>query len=210
MAPAQSHGSSWSRIPSIEFEIEPPPAPGSLEEANEFLILHRYQLSRTQKDCELAKKQKHPTLESMYGPETKILSSHEVKKLEDLWDKVAQFTERVTSYHKSQYGRPRPYQTDDSLQPCIEKIASAKSYPSSHASMAMSTGCLLAKLYPKRKKNIETQAKYLGTLRVIVGVHHPSDVQAGQDLGNSICERLSTDESFLKDLKRVTQRTLEP
>ena len=45
--------------------------------------------------------------------------------------------------------------------------------------------------------------KYLGDIRFIVGVHHPSDVAAGQKLGQDICKRLLRNADFKEEIEAL-------
>ncbi len=120
-------------------------------------------------------------------------------------EKGTAFTERVSGYHKDKFARPRPYDTDRRVRPCVEKPRGSKSYPSSHAAVAKAVSCLLAQVFPEKSTDLDTYGEFLGELRVIIGVHHPSDVKAGQMLGSEICARLQSEPDFAEELKNFEE-----
>ena len=191
---------SWTGIASTDFEMSEPPERGSAEDKNDFKELHRLENTREESQCELASTQLAPTYEAFFGPSSEQLTHSEYSKARPLMEKVFKTANRIATYFKNQFHRERPYNVDTSLSPCITPPKGAKSYPSSHAALATVGGCVLAKLFPMKAKSLNDYGDYLGRLRVIVGVHHPSDVKAGQRLGKQICERLLSEDDFLEEL----------
>ncbi len=100
---------------------------------------------------------------------------------------------------KNHFKRPRPYQIVKDLQPCLVKPGYDESYPSGHAALGAIGGCLLAQRFPDKAYYLEQQGRIVGDLRVIGGVHNPSDVVAGQSLARQICDRLLSNPSFRRD-----------
>jgi hypothetical protein len=192
----------WTKIPSAEFPVDPYPAARSEAYAVDFDTLHRYQTSRSQEECALSRSQLTPSFDAFFGSNWDGLTKQEQKVARPILEKVMKFTDRVTDYHKSKFKRPRPFNTDPRLNPCIDKPTGSKAYPSGHASMAAAGACVLGLIFPDKAEAIATYGDYLGELRAIVGVHHPSDVAAGQQLGRDICERLSQDREFRAELPR--------
>lgn len=192
----------WSKIPSGEFPVDPYPTVGSEEYAVDFDTLHRYQSSRNQSECALSRSQEIPSFDSFFGSNWDGLTKQEQQIARPLVEKVMKLTDRVTDFHKGRFKRPRPFNTDPRLKPCIEKPTGAKAYPSGHASKAAAGACVLGLIFPEKAEAIASYGAYLGELRVIVGVHHPSDVAAGQELGRDICQRLNQDPEFRAELPR--------
>jgi acid phosphatase (class A) len=193
----------WTRIPSSDFGLPPFPKEGSARYKKDFELLHEYQESRDREQCALGLRQVHPTYEAIYMSADSPLSGPEAEAAQDLVSRVMKLTDKISTYHKGKFMRPRPYDVDTSLEPCGRKPGGAKSYPSSHAANAMAGACVLAKIYPRSKKLILDYGRSSGDLRAVIGVHHPSDVEAGQNLGNEICGRLLADDGFLEELAKV-------
>ena len=193
---------SWTSIPSTDFEMIPPPEAGSSQYESDFRELHHFQDSRDQEQCDLAGTQTAPTFEAFYGPSSGKLSDKEYAKAESLLERVFKVSERISTYFKRGFHRERPYNEDTTIVPCVQKPKGATAYPSSHAVLATVGGCVLSKIFPSKSKELREYGTYLGELRVVVGVHHPSDVEAGQKLGSEICKRLLSEKDFQEELCR--------
>lgn len=199
----------WTNIPSSEFTLMPPPEKGSDAYKQDFLQLKKYQESRSEQDCKLASQQEHPTFSTFFG-QTDLLSEQEKKASKDLITKVMKLTERVAGYHKDKFRRPRPYDVDPSIEPCAKKPGGAKSYPSAHAALAAASACVMSDIFEEKNVDITEWGDYLGELRVIAGVHHPSDVVAGRSLGRSICNYLEDLPDFQKEMDFVRKQIANP
>lgn len=201
LASTQTFG-SWTKIPSKSFAMAPPPAVGTpeyLQDYEELLIL---QDTRAQKDCQLARSQKNPHYYEMFvqsGP----LSLSEAERAKPLVEKVMKLSERIARYFKNKFARPRPFNVDSRVNPCTFKPSGNTSYPSSHASAASAAACILAEIYPHKAHEILNYGQHLGDLRVITGVHHPSDVQAAQNFALKLCQVLLEREDFRSELQQL-------
>jgi len=187
----------WADIEVTEFPLSPPPKAGSVADQKDYKKLHEYQETRTQEQCDLGNSQGIPSFEVFFGSGWDGLTEKEIAASEEKIVAAMKYTEKVSGFWKAKYKRPRPYNVDEDLVPCVDNPPKgAKAYPSSHAAMAAIGACLLAEKFPDKAKEIKTRGKLLGELRVIVGVHHPSDVAKGRELGEKICERLLTEPDF--------------
>ena len=83
---------------------------------------------------------------------------------------------------KQHYLRPRPYSSHSELVPAVEKEAS-HSYPSGHATRGVLYAAILAEFHPERQALLLARGHRLGNDRAVGGIHWPSDVHAGQQLG---------------------------
>ena len=79
-------------------------------------------------------------------------------------------------------GRRRPYQTWD-IQPLIKKYSLGKSFPSRHVFSATVIAMLALMINPWLGGTMLFLAAILAILRVLGGVHYPSDVLAGYVIG---------------------------
>jgi acid phosphatase (class A) len=195
---AQAKEKDWSKIPSNAFQMVPPPEFGTAEYDADFLQLHLYQNERTEAQCAEALDQKYIDLNAIYGGE---LPASDIKKTKKTIEKALKLGERTAAYFKGKFNRPRPYSTDSTLKPCIPKVAGSRSYPSAHATAGALSACVLGAIFPNKADELLQVGLYTGELRVISGVHHPSDVRAGQKLAADICEEIKSDKSFLKEIK---------
>ena len=187
----------WTKIGSKEFQMADPPAEGSDADKVDLAEVHRLQESRTKAQCELGKGMVSHTFENLFASE---LTQKEYDRVESVMGRVFKLTSKIGGYFKNRYTRPRPYTADESIVPCIPPPGGDLSYPSTHAALGTVGGCVLAKTFPTKAKQLATRGALIGDLRVVVGVHHPTDVKAGQTLGQEICDRLFLEDDFLEEL----------
>lgn len=193
---------TWTKIASKSFNMAPPPAVGSLQYEKDYEELLVLQSTRAEKDCELARSQINPHYQEMFvqsGP----LSFDEAQRAKPLVEKVMKLSERIARYFKNKFARPRPFTVDNRINPCTFRPSGNTSYPSSHASSASAAACILAELYPHKASEILSYGKYLGDLRVITGVHHPSDVRAAQNFAQELCQVLLERGDFRGELEEL-------
>jgi membrane-associated phospholipid phosphatase len=83
---------------------------------------------------------------------------------------------------KRGYDRLRPYQLDGQIR-TIGKLPKDASFPSGHSSSAYAAATVLGSLWPARANEFAWWARQTGLSRVHAGVHFPSDVQMGAQVG---------------------------
>jgi acid phosphatase (class A) len=109
----------------------------------------------------------------------------------------------VVGVAKKYYARPRPFLLDTKLEPLIEKPNDG-SYPSGHSSWVRAVALVLADMVPERRAQIIARANEYAYNRVVVGVHYPSDVEAGKLAGTAIAAALLASPDFRRDLAAAT------
>jgi membrane-associated phospholipid phosphatase len=87
-----------------------------------------------------------------------------------------------TQLAKRGYDRLRPFQVDPSIR-TIGKLPKDSSYPSGHTSAAYAAATVMSHLWPARAHEFGWWARQTGLSRVHAGVHFPSDVQMGAQVG---------------------------
>ena len=193
---------AWQTISASDFSVPPPPAPGSPDDVQDFQTLLSLQASRTPQQCALATAMKRPDYATLYGP-SGILTPSELTSVQPFLDEVSQKVSAVTSVFKKEYARPRPYDENSQIQPCADKPGGATAYPSGHATEGAVDACVLGQIFPDRAAKLADWGQYVGELRVISGVHHPSDVAAGQALAASICSWLQEQGDFNAEVAKL-------
>lgn len=83
---------------------------------------------------------------------------------------------------KKHWNRQRPYQVDGTIK-TIGKLPHDASYPSGHTSSSYAAATVLSRLWPARAYEFNWWARQVGLSRVSSGVHFPSDVIMGAQLG---------------------------
>lgn len=85
---------------------------------------------------------------------------------------------------KDSIRRPRPFVSHPEIQICLPP-ESTWSFPSGHSSYFRAAAVLLADLVPERRQRLLAVGLLGGTGRTLCGLHYPSDVDAGQRLGEA-------------------------
>ena len=83
------------------------------------------------------------------------------------------------------HNRRRPFEVDPSITPRIDTPPSP-SYPSEHAVVAGAASTVLAYLFPAEADAFRSLAEEAGRARLYAGVHYPSDVIDGLELGRAV------------------------
>jgi acid phosphatase (class A) len=190
----------WTKISSKEFKLAGPPNQAQSQIEAEELI--KLQMSRAESECKLGQKQASPDFPSLFA-DSPLLTKLEIKAISPFMSRVSHFGERVANYFKGKYRRARPYDFDPRVQPCVALPGGAKSYPSSHAAVSALDACVLGLIFPSYSRDFDDLGRTLGERRMVIGVHFPSDVEAGQSLAADICRRLVQENDFRVELKEL-------
>jgi len=86
---------------------------------------------------------------------------------------------------KYAYNRPRPSALDPALS-TASGVPRSPSYPSEHAVVAGAASAVLAYLFPDDAQRFPDMAAQAGRSQLLAGVHYPSDVAAGLELGRKV------------------------
>ncbi len=193
-------------LPDSELEslpLEPAPAAGSPVDREDLAVLHDWQNKRTAGECARASLEALVSYETFFGgvsPFPWPLPEEAKTLLRNATKDAA----RAQKLFKDLYRRPRPYARDASLAPCVPRPGKDdKSYPSGHATLARVLGRILSELRPARRDEFMARADEIALDRIIGGVHHPSDVQAGMRLGDEVFAALMRRPEFRADLERA-------
>lgn len=195
----------WSKLPSAQFPLGPFPVEGSVAFQKDFEELHRWEATRSSADCALSRRQERPSYHPFFAIPESPLTAEEAESAARITERAMGLAERIADYHKGKFQRVRPYDTDPTLRPCIDLPGGRRSYPSSHAAAAAMGACVLGAIWPEKSAQLREYGARLGALRVVVGVHHPSDVAAGQELAARVCATVLNDPEFRAEMREVSR-----
>lgn len=167
------------------------PLPGSQDEAEDDKILQEYQNTRTQAQCDEARAQKNLDLKDVFVAPNGPLTLAEYKSIKIGFFAFAAQVGLNSTLAKKIYNRPRPYTRNPMIKPCIP-LETSSSYPSGHTTVSRAVALYLASKYPERESEFLKVADQVALNRVIGGVHHPSDIEAGKKLGYEVASRILT------------------
>lgn len=200
---------SDEQIEKLKLVVPPPPIPGSHEFNKDFEILHSFEKTRLEFQCKFADLEAPLNAPQPFVEPAGPLTLEEFNNWKSFSDQIYLSVSRVLDGVKNKYKRARPYITDQTLKPCVA-LKDSNSYPSGHATMGELFGRILAKAYPKRRAMFLKRGKQYGVDRYLGGVHHPSDVKAGQSLGDQIFAELMRSSEFKKKLKELSSLSHDP
>lgn len=131
---------------------------------------------------------------------------------EALFKQVEADAKAVTDEAKNYFKAPRPYHIAPARFPhSIEhENPTHYSYPSGHSTRGTLFAALLAELFPEKRAALVEKGRETGWLRVIGGVHYPSDVFAGRVLGQALAREFLRSEKFQADLARARAELTSP
>jgi hypothetical protein len=183
--------------------VPPPPADGSADTKAEFSELRAIYARSTPAELTAAaldaKDENFDLFNGTVGFDLKTLP--ETSKL--LTMVVAEEGTDVKAA-KKYFHRIRPYSADPTIKTCTpaKPGKAANSYPSGHASLAFSTGVVLAALLPAKSQAILARASEYAEHRLVCGVHFRSDIVAGQQYGTIIALKLMDNPVFQAQLAK--------
>lgn len=181
------NNNSYAHFMDFKKLLGPYPAKGSIEEVQDFTILLNFQHTRTEQECQLAKKEEMISLKTLYGGKNGLLSKIELYQLTPLFWIIQLKSMMYSRTAKNVFKRPRPYKTDSSLIPCV-KLEKSYAYPSGHTTMVRYAARVFGALMPNRAKAFLKRSDEVAKNRVLGGVHHPSDIIAGNKLGDTLAK----------------------
>jgi acid phosphatase (class A) len=185
---------SKSKIRSI---VGPYPERGSEAEARDYEIMLSLQETRTEEQCAFASHQEQATLKNIFYDDNGPLTKREANRLTVILFKA--YAEAGVNIYlaKGLYRRPRPYISRPDIVPCIDQEGSF-AYPSGHTTVARVFARILSRIYPERAEAFMKRADEAAQNRILGGVHHPSDIEAGKKLGDFLSDHVMKSTNILK------------
>ncbi len=149
--------------------------PDNTKEIN--IIMNDYIYKRSKDDIKFF----FLTDRNLTNPFQNIFKPNEIKKKEMDTIVLDPKISNIIMTYKYIYNRARPSQVAPNLinlekgTLLISETADTPSYPSGHAFQAYYLGKILSKKFPNKKEQIMKLAKRIGDIRIIAGLHYPSD-----------------------------------
>jgi hypothetical protein len=110
-----------------------------------------------------------------------VIKSNEMKKKDMLAIVISPNIKNIIKKYKNIYNRARPSQVAPNIinkengTLLNSKTANSPAYPSGHALQSYYLGKILSKKFPEKKDEILKIAKRISDIRIIAGLHYPSD-----------------------------------
>ena len=203
---AEERGSASGYLSQVQLQINdfpPPPAAGSAQDNADLAAVLQWQKDRTDAQCAEAKAQADESFTSFFGGVSPFPLPL-APEVDAFFKRAASDADNADRYIKNIYKRDRPFLRSAELNPCLGR-AQGFSYPSGHAAISRVFGLILSDLLPRQGAIFMRAADQVALNRVIGGVHYPSDIQAGKDLGGMIYGELQKNPAFVSDMGALSK-----
>jgi|GEM_PF-1508524 len=194
-------------LPEFILQLPGPPEVGSSEDKQDHQALLKLQQTRTHQECVRAATEVKISLSNYYGKPYGILTNHQVNQLTPFFEKASRYAWKYLHLAKEQWKRVRPYDAHADLHPCIRKEKSF-SYPSGHSTMSRYYYEMLVVLFPDKKDVLLARSDEIAKDRTIGGVHYPTDIRDGKQLGEEIFHAVDQDQHLTEQLQQLKKKLM--
>ncbi len=175
--------------------LAPPPGPQDASTKADLEELRQLQRTRTPERVATARGDQDESLLRFVQVFPKPLTVEQLPKAVALFKQLAADAEFATGAAKKEFARPRPDTVATDLSPACPRSASG-AYPSSHATAGYLMAIVLAAMVPEQRDAIFTRAQEYAESRLVCGVHHRSDIEAGRIAGTALAAVMMNDPKF--------------
>ncbi|MDT8285583.1 MAG: phosphatase PAP2 family protein [Elusimicrobiales bacterium] len=179
----------------------PPPADGSPADLADLQGVRDWQVKRSTAQCAAANAAARAAFTEFFG-EISPFPSPLPPGAAVILGRIKKETDGAAAGIKDRFERPRPFLRADDLDPCLGRIG-GKAYPSGHATISRVLALILSDLVPSRRKEFLARSDEAALERVIGGVHHPADIEAGKLLGDRLYAAYSRSPAFKADMRSL-------
>lgn len=182
-------------------DFPPPPEPGSPDDVRDLAVVLDWQMRRNAEDCAKANAAARANYDTFFGEVSPFPYPLPAAAAEIL-ARVKTETDGVAADIKDKFRRERPFLREPALDPCLGRIGGL-AYPSGHATISRVFAHILSELVPSDREVFFARADRAALERVVGGVHHPSDIEAGKELADRLYEKYRKSRVFRRDMKRL-------
>jgi acid phosphatase (class A) len=181
--------------------IEPPFANNSKEQQDEIQQIIKLQKNFNLNELELASREKYLRPEIFVLYVDRSLTRESYPYLYQLLDRTSATTKAANDNAKEYWNITRPY-IDKKVNMLITP-SQGPSYPSGHASNSSVSAQIIGLLIPQKSSDLQKLAKKIAQRRVLVGMHYPHDIVAGEQLSRIVLGGLMQNKEFQKDFEKA-------
>ena len=187
---------------TVKAKLSAPPQPGSPAQKRDESGLLSSQKTRSQADCDAAKSEVMVSLGNFFGEASSPLKKTEIERLSPFFEQLRNDADYFIQRLKVDFPRQRPFLYLKDLTPCVPKEVTG-AYPSGHAAISALYAQVLSDLFPQHKSYFAQRANVIAEHRVVAGMHHPSDIEAGSTLGRFIYEEFKKSTKYREAFERA-------
>lgn len=189
---AYGDGASPAVVPLSNL-LPPPPAAGSMAAQRDLQAVLAAQQARTAQDVAAAKADSERSVFRFADALGLTMQPAVLPKTAAFFERVATLDKAEAKEAKQFWKHPRPSVVSSQVHALSKEKPDDWSYPSGHATFGYTTAVLLANMLPEKREAIFARAALYGEHRVVMGVHFPSDVEAGKIAGTVIADEILRD-----------------
>jgi acid phosphatase (class A) len=179
-----------------------PPSKGSEKQKQDEEELFQLQKTRTPEDCERAKSEIFVSLENFFGLPHGPVKKSDAQILTPFFEQIRNDGDYFIQKLKKDFPRQRPFLYLKEISPCVSKEVTG-AYPSGHAVLSKLFALILGDFYPDQKEKLDARAKQIADDRILVGMHHRSDIEAGQSLAAIIYGEFKKSSKYSSEFKKL-------
>lgn len=179
--------------------LPPPPAAGSAAAQHDLDAVLAAQASRTPHDMAAAKADTERSVFRFADVLGGSVQASALPETEAFFERVAELDKASAKDAKMYWKRPRPAVISDQVHPLSKEKPDDWSYPSGHATFGYTVAVLLSNMVPEKRAAIFARADLYAQHRVVMGVHFPSDLEAGKLAGAVIAAQILRDPQWQRD-----------
>jgi acid phosphatase (class A) len=182
-------------------QFAPAPLPDSDTEKADLAALLEWQAKRTPEQCAKGAAEAKAYFSDFFGEISPFVSPLPAEA-EAFLAQVRDDADAAVNIIKKRNGRQRPFHRYASIEPCLGRIGGL-AYPSGHAVLSRVYALILSELVPERREQFLAKADEGALYRVIGGVHHPSDIEAGKKFGDILYGDLMRNPAFRAEMDKM-------
>ena len=178
--------------------LAPAPASNSEQQKRDLAAVLDVQKTRTEAESQRALADASAStfiFADVLGPN---FNAERVPAVAALFNKIRGDAVVAFSAGKGVWNRPRPFVASTEVHSLGEQ-PQGSSYPSGSSTVGYLTAIILADMVPEKAAALYARGRELGDDRVILGVHFPSDIEAGRLAATGLAAALMLDSAFLKE-----------
>ncbi|RUL66076.1 phosphatase PAP2 family protein [Dyella dinghuensis] len=179
--------------------LPPPPAAGSIAARHDLQVVLSTQHTRTAADMAAAKADADRSVFRFADVFGTPFQASALPKTAAFFTRTAELDKASVKEAKEYWQRPRPSLVSSQVHPLSKEKANDWSYPSGHSTFGYTTAVLLANMVPEQRAAIFARADVYAEHRIVMGVHFPSDVEAGRVAGTVIADDILRDTGYQAD-----------
>jgi acid phosphatase (class A) len=188
----------------LRIMLPPPVAAGSVQDKADQDAVIAAQKSASPERIALAAADAEESVFDMFartlGP---VFTPANLPKASVFFTRVGDSEDEVVDPAKPFFGRVRPFLANpEAIKPLV-KPSKSGAYPSGHTTRVTAMAIILADMLPEKKDIIWARADEYAQSRVIGGMHHPTDLEAGRRAGTAMAAVMFADPAFRTDYEVV-------